>query len=446
MMHQEGEEDECMIALYYIYTPNPVPVKQQMEFQTRICDDLSLGGRIRVSLEGINGVLSGTKSHLKFYEQALYDELTETCTISQQRINLNMKYCKLRSDLNFQEQMFDSLKVQETREVVSLHDEPPDNESPNCHFHRRGRQKKKQIKKSKNGELVANGKEANESSEESSPQLDGFEPAQHLSPEEWHTQLLLERLSHKNDAILIDVRNVYESKVGYFEVEGVPTLLTNTRKYSSLPQVLEASIPHIAGKTVYMYCTGGVRCERASQYLQKLAATSSKWEGSYEPPKNIYQLTGGIQKYLEEFGSNAGERKVTTTTATESSTQSCLFRGKNFVFDPRRTDPVVGCSPAGNCLVCDVAHDDYDNGSAPCLGHEARCCRCRVLILVCNDCRQVYRCGEESDDERAKNKPGLFCGPKGISCVNNGNSIDAIEFVCKKNEEVARIGAVVELQ
>ncbi len=424
----EEEQQEYMIALFYTYTSNPVPVKEHMEFQKRAGTELFLGGRIRVSVEGINGVVSGTRRHLQKYEQLLQAELicTETLTTeaaempphiapntsNSSSINLNMKYCKLRPDLPFKEQLFDRFRVQETRQVVTMDDE--------------------------------NLSTAHQTITTNSSVLADFDRAPHLSPEDWHAQLIEKSISSvyckddeepETDAILMDIRNVYESKVGYFEVKGVTTLLTNTRNYSSLPRVLEACIPQMSGKTIYMYCTGGVRCERASQYIKMLAATSPQWK-ELPPPKQIYQLDGGIQKYLEKYSMKSVEEKEESAAANNSHENSnsytCLFRGKNFVFDQRRTDPMVGSSTknvVGSCLVCHSIHDDYDNGYAPCAGREARCCRCRVLILVCSPCRQIYKCWGEKDEDEHHPKPELFCGMKGLSCVDKGNHLEAIQIV-----------------
>lgn len=103
------------------------------------------------------------------------------------------------------------------------------------------------------------------------------------------------------------------------------------------------------------------------------------------------------------------------------------------MFDPRRTDPMIGngitnaretlntsnnqrMSLVGKCIVCSSPHDDYDNGHAPCENLEARCCRCRVLVLVCNDCRAMTRCWGEPEG-----KDELFCGENGKLCVDEGN-------------------------
>ena len=240
-------------------------------------------------------------------------------------------------------------------------------------------------------------------------------PAVHLSPDEWNQKLLQLSRATGNEAVLLDTRNVYETRVGHFAVPGLSTLFPNTRKFSSLPNALntEEAAKALAGKEVFMYCTGGVRCERAGSYLRALSESSSgAWSGK-ERPKGVYQLHGGIQKYLESYGKEQSSAREEESLQEKGQTdEPCLFRGKNFVFDPRRTDPVVGngatnsegnvVSLVGQCILCSNPHDDYDNGHAPCEEKEARCCRCRVLVLVCNECRRKVRCwGEsESDDFR----------------------------------------------
>lgn len=198
------------------------------------------------------------------------------------------------------------------------------------------------------------------------------------------------------------------------------------------------------------YLKGGVRCERAGSYLRALSESNSgAWQGK-EQPKGIYQLQGGIQKYLESYGREEQEliaKQEEDTTDNQSAEKKCLYRGKNFVFDPRRTDPIIGngitseaaaSSSAtkcivGKCIICSCPHDDYDNGHAPCEEKEARCCRCRVLVLVCNDCRKkVYSWGEEAKScgdsgEGEIVKTELFCGKGGAECIDEGNVADQVE-------------------
>ena len=123
------------------------------------------------------------------------------------------------------------------------------------------------------------------------------------------------------------------------------------------------------------------------------------------PDKRVYQLGGGIQTYLEQ-----------------SNEESSLFRGKNFVFDPRRTDPIHQAEIVGECLVCSAAHDDYDNGHAPSEEKEARCNTCRMLILVCNACRPRYVCFGEGHGSvggaEGAGKQLLYCGLD--RCIHEG--------------------------
>ena len=430
-------QERHQIALYYLYTPRPLlSISEHVEFHKNICASLSLHGRIRVSLEGINGVLSGRAVDLQRYEQLLGEELarifadTEDSNDSGSSDNdncvnfdLDMKYCELRSDIPAEQQLFDTLSVKQTREVVSLYERKNESAAPGK-SKRGGRLARKwRQKQARAQETLSEQVPEQASTVPASPEdidLKAYPPAQHLSPQEWNQQLRKEM--EGGDAVLLDARNGYESKVGRFSVPGVHTILPNTRKYSSLPAVFDATSEQLAGKRIYMYCTGGVRCERASAYLQALA-DSKRWKG--DKPVEIYQLKGGIQRYLEAYGSvvTNGHDDQTNMEAThiETGSDPCLFKGRNFVFDPRRTDPLVGSGcVVGKCILCSVPHDDYDNGHAPCENKEARCCRCRVLVLVCNSCRCKVR---SFGEDEAGDKPDLFCGPNGEECIDEGNRI-----------------------
>jgi len=120
----------------------------------------------------------------------------------------------------------------------------------------------------------------------------------HVDPEDWN-----EIISDPN-TIVIDARNHYEVMNGRF----VGAIDPNTTKFSELPDFVENNLDPAKHKRVAMYCTGGIRCEKFSPYLR-----SKGFE-------NVYQLRGGILKYLE------------TVPAKES-----LWKGECFVFDDRRT-------------------------------------------------------------------------------------------------------------
>jgi len=206
------------------------------------------------------------------------------------------------------------------------------------------------------------------------------------TPQEWHATLS----APPPDSVLLDTRNNYESSIGYFKNDSIPTVLTNTRQFSSIQKTYEELFKEgeLEGKHVYMYCTGGVRCESASRALIE---SGTKWGGGNV--KSVTSLDGGICKYLDEFG------------ATKNDENTSLYKGKNFVFDPRRFDPNVGDGCVGECIVCNNLHDDYDNGKGYWEDGEVRCVDCRVLVLLCRGCvekglRKEVKCG----------KGGTSCG------------------------------------
>lgn len=326
---------EYFVALYYCYV-SIEHVAEQVEWQKETCEALGLFGRIRVSVEGLNGVLSGTRSHLRLYEDQLRMRVGDDT-------ELDVKYCPLRSDLAATDQLFTHLSVKATAHVVSLIPNESHDDQLRAIYHQAMEQQR---------------------------------PATHLDPLAWN-----QAIAEAPNPILVDCRNVYESNVGHFE----GALLTNTRQYSELPRVLLDQAPRLQEAShVFMYCTGGVRCERASQFLQQVL-----------PEQKIYQLHGGIQRYME-------------------SEHATLYRGKNFVFDPRRYDPQAEATIVGRCVVCNTPHDDYDLGAAPSTDRASRCVNCRILILVCPECRTKVQCwGDDDINER----PRLTCGGIHRDCI-----------------------------
>jgi len=518
--------DTVMIALYYWYTPIPkAELEPHKEFHEHLCETLDLNGRIRISKEGLNGVLSGKRCDLEQYSLQLQQEVQylHSCqqTASSSTLveaspqplespnypselakekrygnTLDIKYCHLRKDIDIEKQLFTYLHVKITQEVVSLNEtEGAQAQTSSRSRRRKGKARKQKTLQDKHvssnisyhntsphgqcqdsykidAEGVSIGVEGDTQSHRSDAKtrtktnldLDNYQPALHLTPQQWNDKLLQDAqsngidTSHANgdaNAILIDARNIYESNIGHFAVPGIPTLLANTRKYSTIPSVLQASIPILSGKNVYMYCTGGVRCEKASVYLRALSE-SSEWPEGMEKPKSIYQLQGGIQKYLEQYGQrengsehahelngdqDRGEKQSDFDQGQDhqetliKKDDSCLFAGKNFVFDNRRYDPVLGNSEikiVGKCVMCSNPHDDYDNGNAPCENKEARCCRCRVLVLVCHDCRNKVRIWGEDIDKSMQElcrKPDLYCGGSDDKqCINEGHEVQHCEL------------------
>ncbi|MEO5858328.1 MAG: rhodanese-like domain-containing protein [Pyrinomonadaceae bacterium] len=120
----------------------------------------------------------------------------------------------------------------------------------------------------------------------------------HVSPEEWNS------IISDPDVLVLDTRNDYEFKTGTFERAINP----RTEKFSELPEYVAANLDPEKHTKVAMFCTGGIRCEKFAPYMRSLGF------------ENVYQLEGGILKYLEEV------------PASEQ-----LWRGECYVFDTRVT-------------------------------------------------------------------------------------------------------------
>ena len=113
-------------------------------------------------------------------------------------------------------------------------------------------------------------------------------------------------LIEDSDTILVDMRNHYESEIGHFKNAITPDVDTFR---DSLDIIEKDLADHKEDKKLVMYCTGGIRCEKASAYYK------------HKGFKNVYQLEGGIIEYTRQVNNLNLENK---------------FLGKNFVFDHRR--------------------------------------------------------------------------------------------------------------
>lgn len=173
----------------------------------------------------------------------------------------------------------------------------------------------------------------------------------HLTPDQVH-----ELLSNRPDnLIVLDTRNDYEWQVGQFTDAELP----NIKTFREFPEYVEQNLEKYKDKEVLMYCTGGVRCERASAFLvQKNIA------------KQVYQIDGGIHRYIEKYPNGH-------------------FRGKNYVFDERITVR-ANADILSTCLHCDIKSDDYTNClNAKCNLHYTSCepCKIRLDNSCSEDCK-----------------------------------------------------------
>jgi len=270
------------VLLFYKYVSIDDPEKLR-DSQKELCESLCLKGRIIVAHNGINGTVEGT---------------VDKTTVYIQKMQKDKKF----EDILFKKSMgtggaFKKLQVRVRKDLVSDHTE----------------------------EWGIDPKE-----------LTG----KYLSAEELHTWIKSGKKFY-----IMDMRNNYEHKSGYFKdsilpdidnFRDLPKTLPKLKKYNDLP--------------IVTVCTGGIRCERASGLLIKNGF------------KDVYQLKDGIVTYMEKYPNEN-------------------FLGKLYVFDNRLVMGFQTDSPkhevVGRCIVCDKKSENYVN------------CRdniCHRHFICCVDC------------------------------------------------------------
>lgn len=159
------------------------------------------------------------------------------------------------------------------------------------------------------------------------------------------------------NTVLIDMRNHYETEVGHFENAICPDVDTFR---DSLPLIENEILKGNEDKNIVMYCTGGIRCEKASAYFK------------HKGFKNVYQLEGGIIKYAQEVKEAGLENR---------------FVGKNFVFDERLGERISD-EVISECHQCGMPCDNHTNCK-----NDA----CHILFIQCEECAQKYEgcCSKE---------------------------------------------------
>ena len=187
-----------------------------------------------------------------------------------------------------------------------------------------------------------------------------------ISKNEYNMKKIGKHLDYKeynnainNGATIVDMRNYYEGEVGKFEGAIIPDVDTSIDLLPEVKKLLNGQ----ENNQILLYCTGGIRCEKASSYL------------IHHGFKNINQLNGGIIKYANDIKKNKVESK---------------FIGKNFVFDHRLgeriTDDIIS-----NCHQCKKPSDNHTN----CINQA-----CHILFIQCNKCLKKYNncCSKECSD------------------------------------------------
>lgn len=255
------------IILFYKYTniANPEALKKS---QMELCKKLNLTGRMIIAKEGINATLEGTEDNINTYKETLQNDPFFA--------NIHFKISDGTG------QAFPKLSIKVRSEIVATHLENDDVDPT---------------------------------------KLTG----KYILAEE-----LYDWIHNKTkEFYIVDMRNDYETDVGYFE-NSIFSGMSNFRK---LPEALE-KLEHLKNKTIVTVCTGGVRCEKASGFLVKHGFT------------DVYQLFGGIVTYMERYPNED-------------------FVGKLYVFDNRLVMGFNTNDPkhkiVGKCAKCGKQSEHFIN-------------------------------------------------------------------------------------
>ena len=166
----------------------------------------------------------------------------------------------------------------------------------------------------------------------------------HLTAQQWNDAI-------DNGATIVDMRNHYESEIGRFKGAICPDVETFKEELPAVRKELNGK----ENEPILLYCTGGIRCEKASAYLKNYGFN------------NVSQLHGGIIDYVRQINENENiENK---------------FLGKNFVFDERISERISD-DIISNCHQC----------GAPCDAHtNCQNVNCNLLFLQCDTCKEKYK-------------------------------------------------------
>ncbi len=205
-------------------------------------------------------------------------------------------------------------------------------------------------------------------------------------------------------SIVVDMRNYYESEVGHFNDAICPDADTFKDILPLVKKILNAK------NKLLLYCTGGIRCEKASAYLK-----SHNFE-------DVYQLEGGIISYFHQV---------------KEKNLECKFKGKNFVFDARMgeniTDDIIS-----KCHQCEAPSNRHTNCK-----NQA----CHILFIQCEKCDLSFSncCSKECseiaakplDEQKILRKEPAKAAP--LRKYQNGNKPRLQDLINKRSKEQLNI-------
>lgn len=187
-------------------------------------------------------------------------------------------------------------------------------------------------------------------------ELDMSRTGNYISPEE-----LLDMYSSGKDFLIIDTRNKYESDVGKFK----NAVTLDIDSFREFPEAI-GEFEDLKDKMIVTYCTGGIRCEKATAYMVSRGFT------------DVYQLKDGIINFCQKH-------------------PDTVWEGKCFVFDQRLiSDVESGGDCIAECVRCGGASDRYQNcANVP----------CDDLVILCEGCSETFRgtCSDECLEEYGNN-------------------------------------------
>ncbi|MEK6872869.1 MAG: tRNA uridine(34) hydroxylase [Nanoarchaeota archaeon] len=290
----------------------------------RFCKKLGVLGKVLIAREGINGSISGTKEQVEKYKEFIW-------------LQKGFEDVKFKEEAGI-EHPFTKIVVRIRKEIVSL---------------------KKKIDINKRGEYLTpkeflelynnfwnisknvNNKIINDDNERSKNRVRGANQGRKIK-----------KFNNKihGDIIILDARNYYEYELGRFKNAINPKI----KIFRDFPKFVERfkkkfNEKEREDKKIVMYCTGGIRCEKASAYMIKQGF------------KNVYQLEGGVINFCQQF-------------------PDTIWEGKCFVFDKRlMTDINQNNKPITKCIHCMKLCDLYRN---------CKNLRCDKLVIMCVKCQE----------------------------------------------------------
>lgn len=294
----EPDTAPYQVLLYYLYSPISDPEAYREEHRA-LCEKLDLLGRILIGKEGINGTVSGLTENCQAYIKAMHENpVTE-------KTEFKIDPAK--------EHLFPRLSIRAREEIVTLGLGEDDFFPPEC-------------------------------------------TAEHLSAKEWREAM------KDPDAVLVDIRNDYEHKIGHFK----NAILPEVGNFRDTPEWIRQNRHLFEGKKIMTYCTGGIRCEKFSGFLLK--------EGFHD----VVQLDGGIVKYSKDEDVRGED-----------------FEGQMYVFDKRIAIPVNHVNPSviARCQFCNGPCERYINCQNLSCNAQHFCCeRCEndTSGFCCPECKDDW--------------------------------------------------------